>query len=44
MVQADGQRLAPVSLGSVLGVEPPRIDVLEFGLQAGRVEEITPAC
>jgi uncharacterized damage-inducible protein DinB len=26
-----------------LGVEPPHIDVLEFGMQAGRVEEITPA-
>lgn len=25
-----------------LGVEPPRIDVLDFGIQAGRVVEITP--
>jgi uncharacterized damage-inducible protein DinB len=28
---------------TTLGVEPPRIDVLDFGLQAGRVVEITPA-
>jgi uncharacterized damage-inducible protein DinB len=28
---------------TALGVEPPTIDVLEFGLQAGRVVEITPA-
>jgi uncharacterized damage-inducible protein DinB len=27
---------------TMLGVEPPRIDVLDFGLQAGRVVEITP--
>jgi len=26
-----------------LGVEPPPIDVLDFGMQAGRVVEITPA-
>jgi uncharacterized damage-inducible protein DinB len=28
---------------TALGVEPPSIDVLEFGIQAGRVVEITPA-
>jgi uncharacterized damage-inducible protein DinB len=28
---------------TALGVEPPRIDVLDFGTQAGRVVEITPA-
>ena len=28
---------------TALGVEPPHIDVLEFGMQAGRVVEITPA-
>jgi uncharacterized damage-inducible protein DinB len=28
---------------TALGVEPPRIDVLDFGMQAGRVVEITPA-
>src|SRR5947209_8671908 len=28
---------------TVLGVEPPRIDVLDFGMQSGRVVEITPA-
>ena len=27
---------------TALGVEPPRIDVLTFGMQAGRVVEITP--
>jgi uncharacterized damage-inducible protein DinB len=27
---------------TTLGVEPPRIDVLDFGIQAGRVVEITP--
>jgi len=27
---------------TALGVEPPRIDVLDFGVQAGRVVEITP--
>jgi uncharacterized damage-inducible protein DinB len=28
---------------TALGVEPPRIDVLDFGMQEGRVVEITPA-
>jgi uncharacterized damage-inducible protein DinB len=28
---------------TALGVEPPRIDVLDFGMQSGRVVEITPA-
>jgi len=28
---------------TALGVEPPRIDVLDFGMQVGRVVEITPA-
>jgi uncharacterized damage-inducible protein DinB len=28
---------------TALGVEPPTIDVLEFGIQEGRVVEITPA-
>ncbi len=28
---------------TALGVEPPTIDVLEFGTQEGRVVEITPA-
>jgi uncharacterized damage-inducible protein DinB len=28
---------------TALGVEPPRIDVLDFGIQSGRVVEITPA-
>ena len=28
---------------TALGVEPPRIDALDFGMQAGRVVEITPA-
>jgi uncharacterized damage-inducible protein DinB len=28
---------------TALGVEPPAIDVLEFGIQGGRVVEITPA-
>jgi uncharacterized damage-inducible protein DinB len=28
---------------TALGVEPPRIDVLDFGIQEGRVVEITPA-
>jgi uncharacterized damage-inducible protein DinB len=28
---------------TALGVEPPRIDVLDFGMEAGRVVEITPA-
>ena len=28
---------------TALGVEPPRIDVLDFGIQVGRVVEITPA-
>jgi uncharacterized damage-inducible protein DinB len=28
---------------TALGVEPPTIDVLEFGIQVGRVVEITPA-
>jgi uncharacterized damage-inducible protein DinB len=28
---------------TALGVEPPTIDVLEFGIQEGRVGEITPA-
>jgi uncharacterized damage-inducible protein DinB len=28
---------------TALGVEPPRIDVLEFGMHSGRVVEITPA-
>jgi uncharacterized damage-inducible protein DinB len=28
---------------TALDVEPPRIDVLDFGMQAGRVVEITPA-
>jgi uncharacterized damage-inducible protein DinB len=27
---------------TMLGVEPPRIDALDFGTQAGRVVEITP--
>jgi uncharacterized damage-inducible protein DinB len=28
---------------TALGVEPPRIDVIDFGIQVGRVVEITPA-
>ena len=28
---------------TALGVEPPRIDVLDFGMHEGRVVEITPA-
>jgi uncharacterized damage-inducible protein DinB len=28
---------------TALGVEPPRIDVVNYGMQAGRVVEITPA-
>ena len=28
---------------TALGVEPPTIDILEFGMQVGRVVEITPA-
>jgi uncharacterized damage-inducible protein DinB len=28
---------------TALGVEPPTIDVLEFGIQEGRVVESTPA-
>jgi uncharacterized damage-inducible protein DinB len=28
---------------TALGVEPPRIDVVNYGVQAGRVVEITPA-
>jgi uncharacterized damage-inducible protein DinB len=27
---------------TALGVEPPRIDVVNYGMQAGRVVEITP--
>jgi len=28
---------------TALGVEPPRIDVVDFGIEVGRVVEITPA-
>ncbi|MEA2522070.1 MAG: hypothetical protein QOI81_1716 [Actinomycetota bacterium] len=28
---------------TALGIEPPHIDVINFGIQAGLVEEITPA-
>ena len=28
---------------TAIGVEPPTIDILEFGMQVGRVVEITPA-